>query len=372
VVVSHTPHYRGAGDVVGWGPTVRELDALASLTDELVHIAPLHDGSPTNACESYRAENVRFVPVSPAGGPQLRDKLGIVRASCSWGRTIRRELDTADAVHVRCPANISAVTLLLLATRSLPKRRWFKYAGTWDHDSGVPHSYRAQRWLLLHGKRLHRGIVTVPGSRYPLPEHVRHLRNPIRQDAIDFDRVDLPDGEVRLIFAGRLERSKGATTAYLVAQRIVDRGHAVRLDMAGEGPDRRALQSLEAGAVDGLHVAVHGWLSRSELDHLYASAHFVLLPSLSEGFPKVLAEGMAFGAVPLAADVGAIGQEFEALDAGIALESSSVDDYASAVIDLITPPSRWAEASRQCRRASEAFSYRTYLEAVAEILRPSG
>jgi len=142
--------------------------------------------------------------------------------------------------------------------------------------------------------------------------------------------------------------------------------------MAGEGPDRIALQSLEARSVDGLHVAVHGWLSRSELDRLYASAHFVLLPSLSEGFPKVLAEGMAFGAVPLAADVGAIGQEFEALDAGIALTSSSVDDYASAVIDLITPPSRWAEASRQCRRASEAFSYRTYLEGVAEILRPTG
>ena len=44
LIVSHTPHYRAAGQLVGWGPTVRELDHLAELFAEVVHVAPVYDG----------------------------------------------------------------------------------------------------------------------------------------------------------------------------------------------------------------------------------------------------------------------------------------------------------------------------------------
>ena len=39
VIVSHTPHYRKDGAVVGWAATVREIDRLASIFEEVVHLA---------------------------------------------------------------------------------------------------------------------------------------------------------------------------------------------------------------------------------------------------------------------------------------------------------------------------------------------
>ena len=42
LIVSHTPHYHAAGRLVGWGPTVRELDYLSELFDEVVHVAPVY------------------------------------------------------------------------------------------------------------------------------------------------------------------------------------------------------------------------------------------------------------------------------------------------------------------------------------------
>jgi len=41
---------------------------------------------------------------------------------------------------------------------------------------------------------------------------------------------------------------------------------------------------------------------------VYKQSHVLLLPSKSEGFPKVIAEAMAFGCIPIVSDVSSIGQ----------------------------------------------------------------
>ena len=41
LVISHTPHYTDQdGRVVGWGPTLRELNYLTDLFEHVYHIAP--------------------------------------------------------------------------------------------------------------------------------------------------------------------------------------------------------------------------------------------------------------------------------------------------------------------------------------------
>ena len=42
-----------------------------------------------------------------------------------------------------------------------------------------------------------------------------------------------------------------------------------------------------------------GGVSRLELNEVYLRSHFLLLPSKSEGFPKVVAEGANFGCIPI-------------------------------------------------------------------------
>jgi len=38
LIISHTPHYLQEDQVQGWGSTVMEIDQLASLFDEVVHL----------------------------------------------------------------------------------------------------------------------------------------------------------------------------------------------------------------------------------------------------------------------------------------------------------------------------------------------
>ena len=58
----------------------------------------------------------------------------------------------------------------------------------------------------------------------------------------------------------------------------------------------------------GLPAVFHGFLERQQVFEIYKKAHFILLPSDSEGFPKVIAEAMNFGCIPIVSDISSIGQ----------------------------------------------------------------
>ena len=245
--MSHTVHHADAsGRVVGWGPTVREIDQLASLFDEVRHVAPLHGGPPPASALPYAAPNVRLVPVAASGGESFASKIGVL---LRWPRvlvTIRRELDRSDVVHVRAPANIALAAMLLLRRRrGRPAARWIKYAGNWSPNGSEPWSYRLQRRLL--GRGIPGAVVTVNGEWPNQPPHVKSFRNPSLTDA------ELEDGRraarekpapppLRLLFVGRVEEAKGAARAVEILRRLRGRGVAAELELVGDGPARARLE----------------------------------------------------------------------------------------------------------------------------------
>lgn len=74
-----------------------------------------------------------------------------------------------------------------------------------------------------------------------------------------------------------------------------------------------------------LNVTFYGILSdESILRDLYSQAHLLVLTSSSEGFPKVIAESMAFGVVPLVTNVGGISEQLENKELGFLIEDINV------------------------------------------------
>ncbi len=67
------------------------------------------------------------------------------------------------------------------------------------------------------------------------------------------------------------------------------------------------LIGIEREVAIGANLTSHGVLiDRAQIESMYARAHVLVLTSESEGFPKVIAEAMAFGCVPVVTAVGAI------------------------------------------------------------------
>jgi len=369
LIVSHTPHYRAADAFVGWGPTVRELDYLAELFDEVVHVAPLYDEVAPGSALAYASPRVRLWPVAPAGGETLRAKLDIARLYPAYAAAIGDEMRRADAVHVRCPANISLLALAMLRAARRPGPRWVKYAGNWRPDGGEPWAYGLQRrWLAAN---VHRGVVTVNGRWPDQPPHVHTFHNPSLTEgelaagraAAAGKRLSLP---LELLFVGALTDGKGAGRALQVAAALQRAGVAYRLHMLGDGPERPRYEAWAAAR--GLReVIFHGWVSREAVGRFDALAHFILLPSQSEGWPKVLSEAMAYGAVPIASAVSSIPQILAETGAGVARPVDDIDGMAAAIIDYVNQPAEWLAASRAGAAVAAQFGYRAYQDAVRAL-----
>ncbi len=373
LIISHTPHYRRGGAIVGWGPTVRELDYLAELFGEVVHLAPLYDGPAPDSALAYKADTIRLHGVRPTGGQGIAAKLGILTAYPAYAYAIRAEMAASDYLHVRCPANISLLALYLLGSESRPPYRWVKYAGNWQPEGGEPRTYGWQRrWL--HENRP-RAVVTVNGRWPHQPAHVHSFYNPSltegeRAEGRSAAAAKQLTWPLELLFVGALNDGKGVGRVLEVALALQQRGLPCRLRLLGDGPDRPRYEAwvAEHGLND---VTFYGWVPREDVAAHYAAAHFILLPSQTEGWPKVLSEAMAYGAVPVAAAVSSIPQILADTGAGVAVAPHDIVGQVAAIEQMTGDPGRWEAASRAGVAAARLFTYRHYQEAVAGLFEQS-
>jgi glycosyltransferase involved in cell wall biosynthesis len=100
-------------------------------------------------------------------------------------------------------------------------------------------------------------------------------------------------GTVQLLYAGKLNRSKGVPWLLRSLMKIADRDWHLHLAGGGTGPEYDECIDL-AGRL-GARVTVHGYVSHRQLAELMKKAHIQVLPSFFEGLPLVLFEGLASG-----------------------------------------------------------------------------
>lgn len=374
VIISNMAHYMQQGRIVGHGPTAREISYLSTLFDSVRHVGCLYPGDAPALMLPYATDRVTLVPLPPAGGVTLREKLSIIGHIPLYLSTIAKELRHADVVHVRCPANIPLLALILLALKRLPNKRWIKYAGNWNPEGKEALSYTFQRWWLrrdfAHAK------VTVNGEWGNQPNHIHAFLNPCLTD----EEVQEADGvasnreltdPLRLLFVGNLNTPKGVGRALEILSHLHQQGIAATLDLIGDGNERTRFENQARELGIDSRVTFHGWIPRTSLGKYYATAHFLLFPSGSEGWPKVISEAMAYGVIPIAGAVSSIPQYLAQFGVGKALPPIAIEQFAEAIRDYTRNPECWRVESQRAKKTSEFFSYSRYLERVKVLLELS-
>ena len=108
------------------------------------------------------------------------------------------------------------------------------------------------------------------------------------------------DDSFHIVSVGRLHPIKNYAFLLLACRALKSAGVNVRCTIAGDGPQRPALEQLIARLDLGSDVTLAGHIPRSHLPSLYASANVVVLTSHSEGIPVTLMEAMAMERVVIA------------------------------------------------------------------------
>lgn len=322
-IISHTEHYQDIdGNIVGWGPTISEINHLAKDFEEIYHVAFFYPGPAPPSALPYIQKNIHFVPLKPVGGSGLVNKLKIVASAPTILRVISQTLKKVDVFQFRAPTGMGVFVIPYL-TWFGKKKGWFKYAGNWMQKNPSL-GYAFQRRFLKIQKR----PVTINGKWKDQPKHCLSFENPCltqtdRELGLEVVRLKEFNPPFCFCFVGRLEDAKGV-------QRILDslaswseKEQIANVHFVGDGEKRD--HYIEIAKQRNIPAVFHGFLEREKVFEIYKQAHFFLLPSsASEGFPKVIAEAMSFGCIPIVSNVSSIGQYVNSKN-GFILEPCSAE-----------------------------------------------
>ncbi|MET1414859.1 glycosyltransferase family 4 protein [Roseibium sp. HPY-6] len=160
--------------------------------------------------------------------------------------------------------------------------------------------------------------------------------------AISEKRPSVGRGKLRLLFVGRVIRTKGVRDAVRAMAKLKDLPEVV-LKIAGDGEDlqdcRKEAEAL--GVTD--QVQFLGRVPKDEVDELYADADVFLFPSFREPTGIVLFEAMRHGLPVITTSIGGPGHIVDN-SCGIRLSPSEpaifADELASSIRTLATDAER--------------------------------
>ncbi|MGQ0652110.1 MAG: glycosyltransferase family 4 protein [Betaproteobacteria bacterium] len=277
----------------------------------------------------------------------------------------RYPFDLIDA-HYFYPDGVAAALL----ARRLRKPVVITARGT---DLSLIPRYRAPRRMVQWAATRASGMITVAASlkaelvRLQVsPERVHVMRNGVDLELFSpsdraTTRAALGMHRTTLLSVGHLIERKGHD---LVIRALADLPDA-ELVIAGDGPQREALEALARAVGVAARVRFVGVLRQSDLARYYTAADVLVLASSREGWANVLLEAMACGTPVVATDVGGSAEVVRAPAAGVLAAERTPVALTQALQRLLgAPPAREAT-----RRYAEQHSWHATTRAQLELFR---
>ncbi|MCR4306709.1 MAG: glycosyltransferase family 4 protein, partial [Candidatus Yonathbacteria bacterium] len=157
---------------------------------------------------------------------------------------------------------------------------------------------------------------------------------PIKEEKDEIRALFDISGRV-LLSAGRLVPWKGFATLIEIMPGILEEFPDASLFIAGEGPDRAALETLIKKHNLGGHVHMLGALPQETLFRYIKAAEVFVLNTGYEGFSHQLLEVMSTGTPIIATDVGGNPELIETGVEGILVSYNNKAEIESAIREML-------------------------------------
>lgn len=360
LVVSDTLISHGNEVNKGYGPVVRELEMLAPLFHRIIWIGCKAEKVNSTMIE-ISAPNIEIVLL-----PSLRrEKLNILSVLVSYPIILfqlLKYLPKAKFVHTRCPSH-PAMLAALISLFDKQRQYWHKYAGSWVADT-LPFTYSLQRKLLSRVASINRK-VTENGKWNEGNPNIIPFENPcLYEKEIEQVKGMLINKRYTegftLLFVGNLDNNKGILPL-LDALSSAPLG-IKKLIIVGSGPLEEQVK-LKCKAISNIEIEIKGQISKESLQELYKQAHFLIVPSVSEGFPKVIAEAALRYCIPVATSISCIPQYIQDNHNGFLMNDNKVGTIV-ATLNRIAENGNLKQVADEAFKMCPLFTYEYFKERI--------
>lgn len=258
-------------------------------------------------------------------------------------RNIIRQADP-DIVHTHMPYADICGGIAAKSAGHMPviSTRHHDYAVSWSDRLRFMGYYAiANRFLdtliAVSGQVAHQAETY---ERWP-PSSVHVVHHGARDEKVCRERakkdiygaLNIPDSSALVVSVGRLLGWKGHRYTIRALRHLLNEGIELRWLIAGQGPERRPLESLinELDVQD--HINLLGY--RDDVPALLSAADIMVHPSTNEAFGIVLIEAMMQGTPIIGTRAGAIPEVVSHKESGYLVEAASSKAISQAVRRLL-------------------------------------
>lgn len=169
---------------------------------------------------------------------------------------------------------------------------------------------------------------------------------------------------------GSFNEHKNHRAIIEIFRRVISLRRDVKLYLVGNGRLRPELEELVS--LHNLTENVIFFGKVLDIPRVLNESHCFLLPSLREGFAKVVIEAMAMGLVPVVSDYPAAEEIIEHSKHGFIVRDQNIDDYVTHIVSLIDSEDMRYRMAKACRkRVVQAFTLKKMIDEYQKIsLKP--
>ncbi len=327
---------------------------------------------------------------------------------------IYKAMRWANHIHLRCPGNIGLLGCFVqIAFPNKPKT--IKYAGNWDPKSKQPLSYQLQKWILnttfltknakvlVYGewKNQSKNIVPFFTATYSEnechPEPVEGFYNAkekadsLRQACTEHSRSAQTDNlerhlyqdtersrsvnweshnsYINFIFVGALTKGKQPLLSVQVIHQLKQKEYNVQLNIYGEGEERKKIEAYIQTRQLQNSIILHGNKSKKTIKKAYQNAHFLLFISKSEGWPKVVAEAMFWGCLPISSSVSCIPYMLDNGNRG-AIVTANTTEIVLVIEKYLKNKIKYQEQIKKAMDWSRKFTLEKFEMEIKKLVHP--
>ena len=373
IIITHVEHKIEKEKIYGYSPYVQEMNLWLKFVDEVKIIAPV----------SKKKYNSIEIPY------QFKKRIDVYKIPAfdikTFQNTIKslfkiplilyklfKAMQWADHIHLRCPGNIGLLGCLVQVFFP-QKPKTIKYAGNWDPKSKQPFSYRLQKWIVSTPFLTKNAKVLVYGewprvSKNSVPFFTASYSEKETDIVQTKDLINTQNKEIMCVFAGALSEGKRPLLSVQTVHQLEQKGYKISLHIYGEGSERNLIENyIEKHQLNNIYL--HGNVSKEILKEAFKKAHFLLFFSKSEGWPKVVAEAMFWGCLPITTRVSCVPLMLDEGKRG-ALVKPEIEEIIKAMTVYFSNPTQYQEHVEAAILWSRQYTTERFEKEIEKLLYP--
>lgn len=346
VVISAAPFIEKEGCYQAYSPYVKELAIWEKHSGEMAFFCPIWESDNGLLIAPLPFPVAKLFPAKEFNIKTFSNFIKAIQYSFSNFYELFKAMAWAEHIHLRCPGNIGLMGCIVqIFFPGKPKTA--KYAGNWDPNSKQPWSYKLQQWILSNTFLTKNMQVLVYGEWEGSSPNIKPFFTATYTEA---DKIPVQprsfDDKISIIYVGTLTSGKRPLYAIKLVEQLLKSHPNIEFSLYGNGNQKEQLQQYILDNQLEKAVFLKGNFPQDAMKKIYQEAHFMLLPSESEGWPKVVAEAMFWGCLPIATSVSCVPNMLDNGKRGVLLSMDFEEDVAS-ILSLIQSPSVYADKVKQ-------------------------